>query len=206
MVFLFDFLLILIFFILILFSKIRIEVVNLKFSSISNKHLNNNYKIVIKLCALNKIPIIKLNLTKYKLEKLKIREKIKNIDLKVWKNKNNIDKNFLKAIKKVNISIKKINLRIELGTENASLTAFLVCLLSSIISILFRKKVTSHDKQKYIISPIYNNQNIINMLISGIFEIKMIHIINIIYILNKKEGVKKNERTSNRRSYEYSYE
>ena len=208
LVFLFAFLLVLTFFILILFSKIRIEIVNLKISSISNKHVNNNYKIVIKLCTLYKIPIIKVNLTKNKLEKLKIKEKIKKIDLKVLKNKNDIDKNFLKAIKKVNISIKKINLRIELGTENASLTAFLVCLLSSIISILFSKKVTNYEKQKYIINPIYNNQNIINMLISGIFEMKMIHIINIIYILNKnkKEGVKKNERTSNRRPYEYSYE
>ena len=208
LVFLFAFLLVLTFFILILFSKIRIEIFNLKISSISNKHVNNNYKIVIKLCTLYKIPIIKVNLTKNKLEKLKIKEKIKKIDLKVLKNKNDIDKNFLKAIKKVNISIKKINLRIELGTENASLTAFLVCLLSSIISILFSKKVTNYEKQKYIINPIYNNQNIINMLISGIFEMKMIHIINIIYILNKnkKEGVKKNERTSNRRPYEYSYE
>ena len=60
--------------------------------------------------------------------------------------------------------------------------------------------------KKYIITPLYFNQNIVNIEISGIFEIKMIHIINIIYILNKKEGVKKNERTSNRRSYDYSYE
>ena len=56
-------------------------------------------------------------------------------------------------------------------------------------------------KQSFQIKPIYNNQNILNIALSGIFQIKMIHIINIIYILNKKEGVKNYERTSNRRAY-----
>ena len=58
---------------------------------------------------------------------------------------------------------------------------------------------------KYNIKPIYNNQNLIIGEFSGIFQIKMIHIINI-YVLKRKEGVKKNERTSHRRSYDYSYE
>ena len=74
------------------------------------------------------------------------------------------------------------------------------------IANIFYKKVENYKNQNFTIKPIYINQNLINILIDGIFEIKMIHIINIIYILNKKEGVKKYERTSNRRSYDYSYE
>ena len=57
-------------------------------------------------------------------------------------------------------------------------------------------------------NPVYQNQNLVNLSVSGIFEVKLRHIINIIYILNRKEkkGVKKYERTSNRGSYDYSYE
>ena len=109
-------------------------------------------------------------------------------------------------IPKREINIKKINLSINIGTENASLTALLVAIISSITGIVFRKSIIDSKKQSFRIVPVYINKNLINIAVSGIFEIKMIHIINIMYVLNKKEGVKKNERTSNRRTYDYSYE
>ena len=37
-------------------------------------------------------------------------------------------------------------------------------------------------------------------------SIKMIHIIDMLYRLNKKGEVKRYERTSDRRTYDYSYE
>lgn len=172
------------------------------------KHTNDNYKIVMKLCVFGKIPILKVTMTKLKLDKLilKFKGKIKNIEIELLSNTNQINKNFIKAMKKVNLMIKKINLNIELGIENAGFTAIIIPLLSTLISIIFRKKVENYNRQFFRIRPIYINQNLINIIVSGIFEIKMIHIINIIYVLSKKEGVKKNERTSNRRSYDYSYE
>ena len=193
---------------LIIFSRIRIEIINFKFYSTKPIHTNHDYKIVIKLCIFRKVPILKVTITKLKLDKLmiKFKGKIKNIEMELLSNTNQIDKNFIKAMKKINLSIKRINLNIELGTENAGLTAIIIPLLSTLISIVFRKKVENYNKQFFRINPIYINQNLINIIVSGIFEIKMIHIINIIYILIKKEGVKKNERTSNRRSYDYSYE
>ena len=63
-----------------------------------------------------------------------------------------------------------------------------------------------NENQKFLIQPIYINQNLINIECSGIFEIEMIHIINTICIVNKKRKGDKNERTSNRRSYDYGYE
>ena len=207
MVFLFILLLIII---LLAFSKIQIEVLNLKYKSIEKRHLNQNYEIVLILKILDKIPIFKLKIDKKKLEKLKKKEKlqkrINEINIKNIKNKNKFDKNVLEETKKANIEIKKINLKIEIGTENAFFTSLLIPVISTIVSILIRRKIKNIEKQRFIVNPIYCNQNIANIEISGIFEIKMIHIINIIYILNKKEGVKKNERTSNRRSYDYSYE
>ncbi|MGN1297591.1 MAG: hypothetical protein ACI4VH_04100 [Clostridia bacterium] len=162
----------------------------------------------MKLCIFGKIPILKVTMTKLKLDKLilKFKGKIKNIEIELLSNTNQINKNFIKAMKKVNLMIKKINLNIELGTENAGFTAIIIPLLSTLISIIFRKKVENYNRQFFRIRPIYINQNLINIIVSGIFEIKMIHIINIIYVLSKKEGVKKNERTSNRRAYDYSYE
>ena len=203
MVFIFVLILIIV---LLVFSRIRIEVINFKFSSQTKRHINKDYKVIIKLCILKKIPILKVNITKTKLEKMKIKEKIKNIDFKIIQNKNKFDKNAIKAIKKSNININKINLNLEIGTENATLTSVIVPAISTILAILLSRKIENPKNQLFIIQPVYVNQNLINIVFSGIFEMKMIHIINIIYILNRKKGVNKHERTSNRRSYDYSYE
>ena len=52
----------------------------------------------------------------------------------------------------------------------------------------------------------YKNKNIIKLQLDGIFDIKMIHIINTICTIKKKRRVYKNERTSNRRTYDNCYE
>ena len=203
MVFIFVLILIIV---LLVFSRIRIEVINFKFSSQTKRHINKDYKVIIKLCILKKIPILKVNITKTKLEKMKIKEKIKNIDFKIIQNKNKFDKNAIKAIKKSNININKINLNLEIGTENATLTSVIVPAISTILAILLSRKIENPKNQLFIIQPVYINQNLINIVFSGIFEMKMIHIINTICIVNKKRKGDKNERTSNRRSYDYSYE
>ena len=101
-----------------------------------------------------------------------------------------------------------MDLKIDIGTENAALTSIIIPIISTILAILLREKIKSKEEQFFIITPIYQNQNYLNIELSGIFEIKMNHIINIIHLLlrKNKKGVKKYERTSNRRSYDYSYE
>lgn len=189
-----------------IFSKIRIEVINFKFDSTSQKHVNKDYKIIIKFCIFNKIPVIKSTITQDKFKKIKVNQKAKDIAIKALRNKKKIDVKSFSAIKKINISIKDIRLKINIGTENAGFTAIIVGIISTIIPIVLRNKVEDYKNQTFAINPIYINQNLINITLSGIFETRMIHIINIIYILNKKEGGKKHERASNRRSYAYSYE
>lgn len=192
--------------IILLLSKIRIEVKKFSFSSMTKRHINLNYEIIIKLCVFHTIPILKINVTKTKLEKLKLKEKIKKVNVEILENNHKLDSRILKAIKKLNLMIRKIDLHIDIGTENSSFTAILVPILSTILAIILQKKVRNCKNQRFKINPIFINQNLINIAISGIFEIKVIHIISIIYILNKKEGVDKYERTSNRRTYGYSYE
>lgn len=208
MVFLFVMITIIALIVILIFSKIRIQIVNFKFSSQTQRHINKDYKIVIKLYAFGFIPILKISITKEKLKKLKIKEKIKNVDLSYLEKNPSFNKEIWKAIKKLNVSIKNINLHVDLGTENASLTSILVPAISTVIAIILRKKVKNFENQIFMIQPIYQNRNLVNLYISGIFEIKMSHIINIIYMLNKKErkGVKEYERTSHRRPYDYSYE
>lgn len=211
MVFLFILLIFFILIIVIMTSKIEIKIDNLKITSQTKKHINDKYKIIIKMYFFNKIPIIKITLTENKLgkiyTKLKMKEKIRKLEEEIYINKDKFDLKLLNAIREFNkcIKIVDLKLKIQLGTENAFLTSILVAIISSIMSITISKKAMREDKIFYNVEPIYNSQNLINIAISGIFQIKMIHIINTIYVLNKKGGIEY-ERTSNRRSYDYSYE
>ncbi len=208
MVFLFILTAILIFGIIIFFSKIQIQIDNFKFCSSSKRHLNKDYEIIVKLRTLGLFPILKIPITKTKLEKLKVKEKIKNIDFKAIEENPRLNKKIIETIKGIKFSISKINLYIEIGTENASLTSVIVPTISTIIAIILRQKVKKLKNQKFIVQPIFQNQNLVNLSFEGIFEIKISHIINIIYRFNKKEkeGVKEYERTSNRGAYDYGYE
>ncbi len=211
MVFLFILLIFFISIIVIMTSKIEIKIENLIITSQTKKHINDKYKIIIKMYVFNKIPIIKITLTENKLKKiytkLKMKEKIRKFEEEIYINKDKFDLKLLNAIREFNkcIKIVDLKLKIQLGTENAFLTSILVAIISSIMSITISKKAMREDKIFYNVEPIYNSQNLINIAISGIFQIKMIHIINTIYVLNKKGGIEY-ERTSNRRSYDYSYE
>ena len=197
-------LIVLIITIIIAKAKISIEVKNLKIKANKKMYISDNYKIIFKIIILNKIPILKFNLNNEKL----VLERNKRINKKGLKEesflKNKIKKEILKHFS--DIQVNKLNLKIKIGTENAFFTSMIIPIISSIISIILMKKITNAEKQKYIVEPIYLNQNILEILISGIFEMRMIHIINIIYVLNKERKVNKHERTSNRRSYDYGYE
>ena len=196
----------------ILTSKLDIRMINLIIDSQSKKHINDRYEIIIKLKIFGNIPVLKLTLNKNKLGKIqqswKMNEKVKQLERDILKNKNKFDKQIIKGLKELSQSIyvENLELEIELGTENAFLTAMLVAIFSSILSIVFSRIHIRERNFLYEIEPVYRNENSIKIEISGIFQIKLIHIINIIYVLNKKGGEKNHERTSNRRSYDYSYE
>ena len=196
--------------IIIITSKIQIKIINFNFASDRQKHINSDYLLSIKIYILKKIPIFKLtfneNKIRKKLNNIKVQEKIKNVEREIILNKNRIDLEVIKLWRNLNLKIKELELNIEIGTESAFLTSLLVPIISTCLAIALRINDEDIKDKKYIVKPIFRNQNFIKILISGIFEIKMIHIMNIIYILKKKEGVNKNERTSNRRSYDYSYE
>ena len=208
MVFLFIIIAIILFAIIIFFSKINIQIINFKFNSQTNKHINEDYQFIVRLYFLGKIPVIKTKITKQKLEEIKLRERFKKINFENLKNNIKIDNDLKKSIKRLNVEIKRLNLKINLGTENSAITSIIVPAISTVIAIILKNKMKEFEDQSFVVNPIYQNQNLINIELSSIFEIKIGNIINIIYNLAKKEkkGVNKYERTSNRRSYDYSYE
>ncbi len=212
MVFLFIMWIILIVTLIIITSKIEINIVNLIINSKNKGHIFNDSEFIIKLKIFEKIPIINIKLNKKKLKKIQqawnMNEKIKKLEKDILQDKNKFDKEMIIGLREFSKSIymKELALQIELGTENAFFTAMLVAIFSSILSIWVSKIHIRENNIAYKIQPIYRNENSIKIEFSGIFQIKLIHIINIIYVLNRKGGRKKYERTSNRRSYDYSYE
>ncbi len=208
MVFLFILLILCILLLIIVFSKIRIDIKKFEYCSMNKKHINPNYYLQISWIMLNKIPIIQIKINKHTVKKLKLKDKFVDIDIKMWEERKKLDKETISIIKKIDFAIKKLKLKIDIGTENSAITSLLIPIISTVISFLLRNKMKTKEEQTYIVQPIYKDQNYLNITISGIFEIKMNHIINVIYLLSRKnkKGVKKYERTSNRRSYDYSYE
>lgn len=193
--------------IMLILSKIQIKIKNIHFNSLNVKRkLSSNYKIIITVYILRKIPIFKINITQTKLEKLQLKEKVRQAEIDIIKNKKKIDKKLLKEMKKIKLQIKYWNLQVLLGTEDAKITALIVGYLSIFLGIYLNQKISKHENQKFSIQPAYIGQNILNLIFEGIFEIKTVNIINIIWNLKKKERRNENERTSNRRTYDYSYE
>lgn len=205
------FLFILLVLILIITIKIKIKFEDFKFDSQNKKTLEKNYRVKIIIYTFNFIPIFKLKITNKKIQKAlsnkKIRQVIEKQKMDIIENKKDIDLKALKEIRNVKLEISEINLNILLGTEDAAKTAFIIPVISTFIALFLSQKVKRYnDKQVFSVNPIYTNQNLLSIEFSGIFQIKLVHIINTICTLNKKKKGDKYERTSNRRSYDYGYE
>ena len=205
MVFLFILLTIII---VLIFSKIQVEIENFRLNLPKNKNkiLNDTFLFKIKLVIFGTLPIINLKINREKLKKLENNLKDKKIKLDINKIGKQITKENINDAKKLQMHIEKIKLKINFGTENTILTSFIVPIISTIWSIVLTKKRVKEEKQRLEINPIYNKGNLVNIVFEGIFEIKMIHIIKVICAKIKKRRVEKYERTSNRRAYDYRYE
>ena len=211
MLFLKIILIISIFLILIITVKVEVKIQNIKYNSekVKGERLANNYQIIIKILTLEKIPIFRLKINKSKIEKInakthlkqKIEEEIQKQDIAKaieMEKKYDLKKLIPEVYKNIKLETENINLKIDIGTENVVLTSFIIPIISTILAFTV--------KRNFEVQPIYQNKNIIKFELNGIFSVKMIHIIDTICILKKKRRVYKNERTSNRRTYDDCYE
>lgn len=201
---------------LIFLSSIEIEIKKLNFDSQNKKHYKlENYLVYIKFKLLSKITWFRIKIDKekiYKIEnskffnlrifnKINRYEHIKDI---VLKNKKEIlKKDNIKYIKELKLNVKKLNLYMELCTSDSIITSFSVAAFASIISIVLAKNVErySSNKYRYVIIPKYEQKASVKIKLNCIISIKIVHIMNAIYMLIKKRSVEYDERTSNRGSY-----
>lgn len=197
----------------IICSTINIEIERLKISNAQTSKLQYDYLIFLELKFLNHIKVMRLTLDPEKIKKLnqrtKIKEKIQNIDIKDMK-KDFIDKQEVKQLaKKLDIKLEQFYFCLEIGTKDVIITSGIIAIVASLIGIILPKLIRyyHHERYSYKVMPIYQNRNVIKLSLNCIIQVKVIHIINIIFtFVKKRKESKKNERTSNRRSYDYSYE
>lgn len=197
-------------FIIFLLSTLQIEIKNLKVGNkerINESRIKDKYEIKITLYFLNKMPILWFRLNNRKLRKIYNSKQLEKIDFRKMQKQLPMNKGTLKMIKNIKIKILKLNLRIDIGTEDAILTSYLTSFIASIIGIAL-PHITEEDKIKkchYIVNPIYQNRNEYHVNLDSIISIKIVHIIYSMLIFVKK-GREKYERSSNRKSYAYRYE
>ena len=217
----FFIILIILFFISVLFlilcaSNLEIEIDKLWFDSTNKKREKlQHYLFNIKLKLFDKITWLKIKIDRDKVIKIKnsklftdkVLKKInKPIDIKefIFQNK----KDIFKSIKELNIKVKQLDLELKLSLIDYITTSFSIAIIATIISIFLANSVKKYDKTKYnyIISPIYEYKPILKIKLNCIINLKIVHIMNVIYIFARKRSVMYDERASNRRTYGYSYE
>lgn len=211
-------------------SSFKLSISKLK---IDTENGNIDYEIKIGLYFMKKIRIIGLKLNKDKQEKIKRRiQKLQNSKLIKKLSKTSIKKIPLKLEKKLEreilfnnikplklakiifknlkIEILKFKMNLQIGLEDVIITSSLITIISVIVPIILRltnKYIKNINNYRYKILPIYGNKNVLKLDLDCIINLKLVHIINIIYIIVKmKRRSDKNERTSNRRSYDYCHE
>lgn len=155
----------------------------------------------MKFLLFNKIPLFKRDLTNIKIEKDKLRKNWGTFQESLKKKNKKID---LKGLENFKLEIKNFNLKILIGTEDASYTAILVGIVSSIFPI-FAKKFIKDNNNYWEVVPVYQDKNFLKINLNCIFSLNLIHIIYTIFSLKSEED-KENDRSSNTRHYVYSNE
>lgn len=193
--------------VILMLSTITIEIRNLEIENKKFKEderVKGKYEVEISLNLLKSIKYFKIILNNKKIRKISDSVALKKNNLKKLEKSKLIRLNIFFIIKK--IKLKYLKLSINLGTEDAILTSYLVAIIASFIGIIIPHVLDENKKRcKYIVKPIYQNRNLYYIKLDSIIQIKIVHIIYSILILNKKER-EKHDRTSNRRTYGYSYE
>ena len=148
-------------------SKIGIDIKNLLIDTDAKNKINEDGKIYVYLLLFNKIKLFRKNVRNIPMKDVKF--ETSDFDIKIFKNKD-IKINYLELIQNINIDIKNIDLNVNIGTEDAGITAILVGILAGILGIIIKKP-------KYQILPIYANRNLLKINLNGIFTIYLMHYI-----------------------------
>lgn len=190
-------------------STLQIEIKRASISNMNSKKIEYDYLIFLQLKFLGKLKIMQIEINKEKISRLSKKLKLKEkIDFKKVEKGIPNKKERKKLQEKLDIKLNEFHLKAEIGTYDVIITSAIIAVISSAIGIVMAKLIDNYKKEKYeyIIMPVYQNKNVINLSLNCIIQVKMVHIISIIFtLLRKRKEKSKYVRTSNRRSYDYSY-
>ena len=198
-----TFLILIAVFIIIVLSTIKFEIVDFELSNII-QITPKNYKIKLSFYLFGKIKIFSFKLKSERARKMYSKMNIEKFDIE--KGRKLLTIKNINILKKLNIRLDYLDLELDLGLEDVILTTELITLISIVISNILPHIISRYipDKYRHKIMPIYINKNAYYIKLNCIFQLKIVHIINIIYIYLKKGKSDKNEWTSNRRFDDYS--
>lgn len=183
--------------VIVLNSKLQIKIYNLDISTERKEKIKKDFELYLEIITFNKIKIFRINAKKLQSKKINmgtLLEKAKKIEETT--DKKELIENGLKSLKNLQLEIKKAELKAEIGTEDAALTAISVGIIASVLGIILKK-------QKFEIMPIYKDKNILNIKLNCIFRINLIHYIYKTILKGRDENERK---SSDRRAYAYSNE
>ena len=156
-------------FVLLLLSSIRIEIKNLELGSKktitykgrTNSAVKSDYQVKIGIYFLEKIPLLWVSLNNQKMRKLYTSKQLEKIDFKKLEKNVPLKKQTWAILKALKIRIKKLQLYISIGTENAIFTSYIIAFLGSIIGILLPHLTKKEQIQNchYTVTPIYQDKN-----------------------------------------------
>ncbi len=199
-------------FVLTILSILEIKIKNFKIDTRKKKKVEDRYLLEISLKLFGKLKWAKFTITKKRLYKIWNSKKVNKIKFnflyKLFQKKTrDIEINEIKTLRMLQLKIKQLKLQLSYDTEDVIINSYLTAIIGSSIGILIGITQNEYKKKNYMysITPIYVNQKFINLNLDCIFNVKMVHIINVIYlILQKRSEV--NAGTSYRRTYDYSNE
>jgi len=211
--------------ILVMSSTLSIEIQNFEANNyVKEEKIIKDYMVHIHLYLGKRIRWFGLKIDQKRINKFKTGRLLKGIDkrfgvkrgeelqtiekLLIDNKKKILSKKTLKNIKELRLNVSRLNLYLDIGSKNVIITSFIVAFISSGISILLGKNINADERKKYyyLITPLYMDKNIFKIKVNCIINVKVVHIMNMLYILLKKRSGNKYGGTSNRRAYDYSHE
>ena len=132
-------------------SRVGVEIKNLIINTDLPKgdKINKESEIFIYITIFGKIKIFKNNIRNINKQRIKFQNK--DLDIKFLKDRD-IKIDYKDLLQKIDIYFDEIDLNIQLGTEDAALTAILTGIIGAILGVIIRKP-------KYEVIPIYANKN-----------------------------------------------
>ena len=152
-------------------SRIGIDIKNLIINTENpkGKKINEESKIYVYLLIFGKIKLFKKDVKKMKQPNLKLEKGKMDVDIKILKNVE-LKINYKELLQNIDRDIKEIDLKAQIGTQDAALTAILVGIASTILGIIIKKP-------KYQVYPIYSNKNVLKIKIECIISIYLMQYI-----------------------------